>query len=172
MNADPVAMEHFPNTLSKAESDAFAAHIERRLEHRGFGLWAVEIPGEAPFIGFVGLIDTNEQLPFAPAIEVGWRLARARWGQGLAGEGARAAIAFGFDQLALEQIVAFTATSNTRSRRLMERLGMYRDRAADFAHPSIQAGHPLAAHVLYRLDAARWRISSKRVRTLHQHGRP
>ncbi len=160
MNADPLAMEHFPSTLSRAESDAFAEHIERELERHGYGLWAVEMPGESPFVGFVGLIQVSDLMPFAPATEIGWRLARDHWGRGLAAEAARAAIAFGFDQLALAGIVAMTATSNARSRRLMERLGMRRDPTEDFTHPKIAAGDPLAAHVLYRLDAARWRISS------------
>jgi RimJ/RimL family protein N-acetyltransferase len=160
MNADPVAMEHFPNTLTRAESDAFAEDIERRLERDGYGLWAVEIPGGAPFVGFVGIVPADEPLPFAPATEVGWRLARDHWGRGIATEAARAALAFGFEQLALAEIVAIAATSNVRSRRVMERLGMRRDHAGDFEHPRIPAGHPLATHVLYRLDDQRWRISS------------
>jgi RimJ/RimL family protein N-acetyltransferase len=159
MNADPVAMEHFPNTLTRAESDGFAEWIERQLDRDGYGLWAVEIPGEAPFVGFVGICPAGAELPFAPATEVGWRLAREHWGRGIATEAARAALAFGFQELALEEIVAITATSNVRSQRVMERLGMRRDAAGDFEHPKVPAGHPLAAHLLYRLDAACWRRS-------------
>ncbi len=48
----------------------------------------------------------DELLPFAPAIEIGWRLAQPFWGRGIASEAARAAIAFGFDELALEELVA------------------------------------------------------------------
>ncbi len=160
MNADAAVMEYFPNTLTSSESDALAERIERYIERDGYGLWAVEVPGESAFIGFVGLLETDAQMPFAPAIEVGWRLAKDNWGRGLASEAARAAIAFGFEQLGLGELVALTAASNVRSRRVMERLGMRRDPAEDFAHPQLEAGHPLAAHVLYRLDAARWRISS------------
>jgi ribosomal-protein-alanine N-acetyltransferase len=160
INADPVAMEHFPSTLTRAESDGFAEWIERQLDRDRYGLWAVEIPGEASFVGFVGIVPVGDELPFAPATEVGWRLAREHWGRGIAIEAARAALAFGFEELALEEIVAITTPSNVRSRRVMERLGMRRDAAGDFEHPKVPAGHPLAAHVLYRLQAARWRISS------------
>jgi RimJ/RimL family protein N-acetyltransferase len=58
--------------------------------------------------------------------------------------------------------VSYTAACNVRSRQLMDRLGMARDAAGDFTHPDLPVGHRLAAHVLYRLDAQRWRISSQR----------
>ncbi len=153
MNADPAVMEYFPATLTRAQSDALADRIDGDLQRLGYGLWAVEIPDEAPFIGFVGLLATDDDMPFAPAIEIGWRLAGRYWGRGLAGEGAQAALAFGVDELALAEIVALTAAGNLRSRRVMERLGMRRDPAEDFEHPALPAGHPLALHVLYRIDA-------------------
>jgi RimJ/RimL family protein N-acetyltransferase len=153
MNADPAVMEYFPATLTRAESDMRAEHFDSAIQRLGYGFWAVEIPGEAPFIGFVGLDATDEGMPFSPAIEVGWRLAREHWGQGFASEGARAALAFGFEELALEQIVALTAVGNVRSRRVMERLGMRRDPADDFIHPGLPEGHPIAPHVLYRIAA-------------------
>jgi RimJ/RimL family protein N-acetyltransferase len=151
MNADPEVMEHFPGPMSKAESAAFVERMEWCFEDRGYGLWALELPGSAPFIGCVGLLEVGSELPFAPAVELGWRLARAHWGRGLAAEAARAAVAFAFDDLRLTGLVAYTAERNLRSRRLMERLGMHHDPAEDFRHPRLSAGDPLAPHVLYRL---------------------
>jgi RimJ/RimL family protein N-acetyltransferase len=154
MNADPRVMENFPAPLSRRESAVFIGRMEGCFEDCGYGLWAVELPGEAPFIGCVGLLPVGKDLPFAPAVEVGWRLARAHWGTGLAGEAASAAIAFAFDRLRLRELVAYTAERNERSRRLMDRLGMRHDPAADFAHPGLPLGHPLAPHVLYRLESS------------------
>jgi RimJ/RimL family protein N-acetyltransferase len=151
LNADPVAMEHFPARLSREESDAFADRIEAGLRELGWGLWAVEVPGVAGFIGFVGLAEARFYAPFTPAVEVGWRLARANWGRGYATEAARAAVDHGFRELGLEEIVSFTIPANRRSRAVMERLGMTRDPADDFDHPGIPAGHPMRRHVLYRL---------------------
>jgi ribosomal-protein-alanine N-acetyltransferase len=153
MNADPCVMENFPAPLSRRESAAFIGRMESCFEDRGYGLWAVECSGEAPFIGCVGLLPVGNDLPFAPAVEVGWRLARAYWSAGLAKEAASAAIAFAFDRLRLRELVAYTAERNERSRRLMERLGMRHDPAEDFAHPGLTLGHPLAPHVLYRLES-------------------
>ena len=91
------------------------------------------------------------EAPFTPAVEVGWRLQRAAWGNGFATEAARAAVADGFDRLELDEIVSFTAAINGRSRAVMERLGMTRDPAEDFDHPSVDPHGPLRSHVLYRL---------------------
>jgi len=146
-------MEHFPAPLSRAQSDTLIERIEAGFRERGYGLWAIELPGEADLIGFVGLIAVDPAMPFFPAVEIGWRLARPFWRRGLAAEGARAAIDFGFGSLGLAEIVAYTYQGNARSRALMERLGMARDPAEDFLHPALDPGEPLALHVLYRLSA-------------------
>ena len=156
LNADPVVMEHFPSPLTREESDAFADRIEAHFQERGFGLWAVEVPGEAAFIGFVGLSVPRFQAPFMPAVEVGWRLDRPYWGRGFATEAARAAVADGFERLGLEEIVSFTIPANLASRRVMERLGMMHDEADDFEHPVIPEGHRMRRHVLYRLRRHDW----------------
>lgn len=152
MNADPAVMEHFPSLLTSTESAALIERIETCFEANGYGLWAVELSGESDFIGFVGLVPVDIDVAFAPAVEVGWRLARPFWGRGIATEAASAAMAFGLDELDLPGLVAYTAEGNLRSRRVMERLEMRRDPAEDFAHPGLPAGHPLAPHVLYRAD--------------------
>jgi RimJ/RimL family protein N-acetyltransferase len=154
LNADPLVMEHFPATLSQAESDELIERMERSFREHGFGAWAVEVLGSVALAGFVGLWPQNsELLPFAPAIEIGWRLGRDCWGQGIATEAATAALEFGFGELGLDEVVSFTTVANNRSRAVMERLGMQRDPAEDFLHPGIAPGDRLAPHVLYRLRA-------------------
>jgi RimJ/RimL family protein N-acetyltransferase len=151
LNADPRVMEFFPNTLTRSESDAFVERIRRHFGNHGFGLWALEVTGGAPFIGFVGLVTTRFRARFTPAVEVGWRLAFEHWGHGFATEGAGQALAYGFRELGLPEIVSFTAMNNLRSRAVMERLGMSHDPDDDFDHPALPMGHPLKRHVLYRL---------------------
>jgi ribosomal-protein-alanine N-acetyltransferase len=153
MNADARVMEHFPALLAREESDAMARRIMARLESQGWGLWALEVAGGEPFIGFAGLATPAFEEYFTPCTEVGWRLARDAWGHGYATEAARAAVAFGFGNLGLAEIVSFTATTNTRSMAVMERLGMRRD--GEFDHPRIAEGNPVRRHVLYRLGPGR-----------------
>jgi len=156
LNADPEVMRHFPARLGRAQSDELAVHARAALAERGWGLWAVEVAGGPPFIGFVGLSVPRFEAHFTPAVEIGWRLGRAHWGHGYATEAARAALAFGFHDLSLDEIVSFTTVANERSRRVMERLGMTRDPADDFAHPLVPEGEPTRPHVLYRLRRVDW----------------
>lgn len=153
---DPAVMEFLLPVQDRAAIDAIIGRIRQHFDEHGFGWWAAEAPGVAPFIGFIGLAQVNFEAHFTPAVEVGWRLARAWWGQGYATEGARAALEAGFAQLGLEEIVSLTSPDNTRSRRVMERIGMSHDPADDFDHPRLAQGHPLRRHVLYRIPRARW----------------
>ena len=149
MNADPRVMEFFPACLSREQSDALADRIEAGIRRNGYSFFAAELRETGQFIGFIGL--SIPPFDFIPFDEIGWRLAPAFWNQGLATEGALAVLRFAFDELGREQVIAFTANSNLRSRRVMEKLGMTYDPAADFDHPRIAQGHPLRPHVLYRI---------------------
>jgi len=156
LNADPRVMEHLPALLTRAESDAFVMRTREHFRRHGFGLWAVEAPGVAGFIGYIGLSVPRFTTTFSPCVEVGWRLANAYWNRGFATEGAEAALAFGFQQIGLGEIVSFTVPGNERSLAVMRRLGMTYDPADDFQHPSLPEGHRLRSHVLYRLSRAQW----------------
>lgn len=150
LNADPEVMALLPSTLSGPESDELAAVAERCFESHGYGPWAVGVLRGPAFIGCVGISPADTRLPFAPAVEIGWRLSKAQWGKGYAIEAARASSEHGFSR-GLHEIVSFTTVGNRRSRAVMERLGMRRDHEGDFEHPALPPGHHLRHHVLYRL---------------------
>jgi RimJ/RimL family protein N-acetyltransferase len=156
LNADPEVMEFFPGVLDRLASDALVDRIEAHFARHGFGLWAVEVLGGEPFVGFVGLLHVGFEAPFTPAVEIGWRLARSAWGNGYATEAAREACRIAFTELRLPALVSFTVPANVRSRRVMERLGMTHASADDFDHPKLPEGHALRRHVLYRLSAEEW----------------
>jgi RimJ/RimL family protein N-acetyltransferase len=156
LNADPEVMEYFPKCLSREESDQSAGRIREGIERRGFGFWAVEVLGVADFIGFTGLSVPPYETHFTPCVEIAWRLARKFWGFGYATEAARLALDYGFRELGLDQIVAFTFVGNRRSRKVMERLGMTHSQEDDFEHPSLPEEHHLRRHVLYRLSRGAW----------------
>ena len=110
----------------------------------------MEAPGDAPFIGSVGLRHVSFAASFVPAVEIGWRLARAHWGQGYATEAAHAALAHAFGPLDLPEVVRFAVPGNLASRRVMERIGMTHDPKDDFDYPLLPEGHPFRRLVLYR----------------------
>jgi RimJ/RimL family protein N-acetyltransferase len=157
LNSDPYVMEFFPALLTRADSDHLIDRIGTEFDRYGYGLWALELRTTGELIGFTGLGTPSFQAHFTPAVEVGWRLARSAWGQGYASEAGRAALAFGFEQAGLGEIVSFTSAGNSRSRAVMERIGMTRDPAEDFDHPELTEGDPLRRHVLYRISVDDWR---------------
>jgi len=150
MNAHPIVMEHFPTALSAEESDALVDRIEAHFAEHGYGLWALEVGGR--FIGFTGVSWATWEAGFTPALEVGWRLALPTWGQGYASEAAIAALQHGFRHV--DSIVSFTALTNERSKRVMERIGLRYE--LDFDHPRVSDQHPLKRHALYRADRQTW----------------
>lgn len=156
LNADPEVMRFFPAPFTRDETAAYMARVASFAE-TGLGFQAVEEKGSGDLVGVVGMAPVKPEMPSAPTVEIGWRLAKHHWGKGYAQEAARAWLAHGFGTLALPEIVAFTFVGNTPSRRVMERLGMTRDPADDFEHPGIAEGHPLRPHVLYRLKAEDFR---------------
>jgi RimJ/RimL family protein N-acetyltransferase len=153
MNADPAVREFFPSLLAREESDASVRKWQAVYARDGFCMFAAELAASGEFVGAVGLQTMDFAIPGVaqPAVEIGWRLARAHWGTGLATEGARAVVRYGFKTLRLNEIVAITAPANVRSRRVMEKIGMRHVPELDFDHPRIPEGHALRRCVLYAL---------------------
>lgn len=165
MNADAEVRRHFASVHTQDEAVAEASRIRGFLAQRGWGCWALEIPGTLPFAGFVGLLVPTFEAHFVPCVEIGWRLPQSAWGQGYATEAAQAAAQFAFDVLDQDEIVAITTPSNKPSQRVMERLGMRHDAAGDFDHPRVPEGHAMRRHVLYRLDRASFRRTLSKAST-------
>ena len=151
----------YPSVATPEEVSAQIDYAIARTAESGFHFWAVERQSDGALLGLCGLGVIAEPLrsaiPGQPRVEIGWQLDKAVWGQGIAPEAARAWLDHAFGALGLAQVVAFTARPNLPSQRVMQKIGMARDPAGDFEHPRIPEGHPLRAHVLYRIDNPRQR---------------
>lgn len=151
INADPRVRAFLGPPQTLAETAAAIARIEAHFDRHGFGLHAAELKETGEMIGFIGLSVPAFDAPFTPCVEIGWRLAAAQWGKGLATEGARAVLQDGFSRLGLPEILSFTAILNHRSMSVMKRLGMTTNPRENFDHPKLAKDNPLCPHVLYRL---------------------
>lgn len=149
--ADPHVMRFYPATRSRAEADAWIDKMIAGLANGTGHFLAVERKSDGALLGLTGTGDINFPIPTEPKLEIGWVLGKDYWGQGYAPEAARAALGHAFTQLHAPEVVAFTARVNLPSQRVMQKLGLTRDSRADFEHPRIAGGHPLRAHVLYRI---------------------
>lgn len=146
----------YPKRLTRAESDA---SLERILDPSRALVWGVAIlKGKNQPIGFTGLSQVPDDLPFAPAVEIGWQYAPEAWGQGYATEAAWELLRHGFDDVELPEILAFAVKDNTSSFAVMRRIGMNRVWGGDFDHPAVPQTHShLKRHHLYRITADAWR---------------
>jgi RimJ/RimL family protein N-acetyltransferase len=158
MNADTEVMRFFQKPLTETESGGYLTRIRSIFDEQGWGLWAVEVDGA--FAGLTGLAAPSFSAHFTPCIEIGWRFRREYWGRGIAYAAASAARTFAFEELKLRELVSFTTVANTRSRRLMERLGLSTDSEDNFLHPLVPLGNPLRRHVLYRISNTSWQAAT------------
>lgn len=161
INADPRVHYWLGGPIDRATSDASLDEVNAQIARHGFGLWAAEHRADRRLAGMIGLKPTPPDLPVSPAIEVGWHLAVAYWGQGLAAEGARAALDWAFRNLAVREVISTTAASNLRSQGVMRRLGMTPQPSRTFDHPHLPAEHPLRPHLVFaitRQEAAAQRL--------------
>ena len=155
MCSDKDVMEFFPKVQTQEESYKMGLKIQSLINERGWGMWAIEIPNEHKFIGFVGLHVPSDNLPFSPCVEIGWRLSKKHWGKGYATEAAKEILEYAFNTLNLSEVVSFTALANFRSRAVMQKIGM-RDSGQNFMHPDVEASNALCEHVLYTINKSKW----------------
>lgn len=156
ITSDREVRRYYPNVLTKEETISLIERIESNFQKEGFGLWALELKSSGEFIGYTGLHRPTIKAHFMPCIEIGWQISAKHWGQGYAPEAASKTLEDGFDRIGLEEIVSFTSVANSKSIRVMEKLGMHRNPKDDYLHPFLPEGHPLKPHVLFRLKKTEW----------------
>ncbi|MGG9999324.1 GNAT family N-acetyltransferase [Pseudovibrio ascidiaceicola] len=156
LNADPRVMEFYPSVLSRAESEKMLARYMDAQQQYGFCFSVTTQKGSGRFLGYCGLKVPGYQqhLSFGPCVEIGWRLLRSEWGKGIATEAAQMWLRFGLETLQLNEIVSFTPVQNSRSEKLMQRLGMVC--VEEFEHPMLEDGHRLKRQVLYKMTRQRY----------------
>jgi RimJ/RimL family protein N-acetyltransferase len=157
LNADQLVMEYFPSVLTSRQSDALAIRLSNFIAENDWGYWAAEEKSSGKFIGFVGLYPAADELPFSPSTEIGWRLAPPYWGKGFASEAANASLEYAFEQLSLSEVVSITTTTNLKSQKVMQNIGM-QNTQQNFRHPALSLKSPLSEHVLYKVGAAQWQL--------------
>lgn len=159
ITSDHEVMHYFPSTLTGEQSDAMVDRMSDMLESRGWGLWAVERSDTDEFIGYVGLAAPTWFVDgLTPCVEIGWRLSKEHWGHGFAPEAAASVLQFAFEHVELprDEVVSFTTITNTKSRRVMEKIGMQLDPRREFDHP-MTPGWWGQRHVVYAIDRPTWK---------------
>jgi RimJ/RimL family protein N-acetyltransferase len=156
ISSDPLVMKHFPAIQDITATQTLINRVNEHYATFGYALYAVETKDTHAFIGFVGLNHPSFEIPHfhpknLPIVEIGWRLSSQQWRKGYATEAAKAVLHYAFTVLNLDEIISFTVVANTKSRRVMEKIGLRHSESDDFDHPKLGEDSPLRRHVLYRL---------------------
>ncbi|WP_016912920.1 GNAT family N-acetyltransferase [Mammaliicoccus vitulinus] len=150
MNANPEVRRYFPDILSYSATKNIIDQMKAIIDQHEIGLFAVELKETKSFIGMVGLNyipeDSELTFPELPFYEIGWRIDKDVWGNGLATEAAEAVLTYAKEK-GINEVYSFTSEINKPSRRVMEKLEM--EHIRNFLHPKVIHDEHLAAHVLY-----------------------
>jgi RimJ/RimL family protein N-acetyltransferase len=152
VSGHPEVMRYFPGVQDEEQTMAFIGRQHVQFRERGYCFFAAELKASGGVIGFIGLSYLELAVDFAPCVEIGWRLHPDVWGQGLAPEGARECLRFGFEDLKLTEIYAETPVINLPSQAVMRRIGM--TEYTTFKHPALGDHPELEACVAYRAGAS------------------
>lgn len=156
LNQDHDVMEYLSHTYSNEDNIEVAAIMQDIFNANGFGFYTARLKDTGEYVGCIGLHIPHFEAHFMPCVEVAWRVAKKFWGQGLAVEGAKKSLEIGFTEFGLNEIVTFASKINTKSIRVMQKLGMTHDPLENFNHPDFAPEDPLYPHVLYRMPRSLW----------------
>lgn len=146
MHADPEVM-HDQGPFSRIESDAKLDRYAANFERLGYGRMALE-SSDGEFLGYVGIMPVAppQAKVLGPGVEIGWRMVRCAWGQGLVTEAARAALDDGFARFGFPEVLSYTSPTNLRSQGVMRRLGLTRQAERDF---TLESGGAAYRYVVF-----------------------
>jgi RimJ/RimL family protein N-acetyltransferase len=126
LDSDPEVMLYLAGRPS-AREEVEAVHVRRTAAAQkvdGLGFWVGLVDHE--FVGWWILRPAHgPDQPDDPGVaDLGYRVLRRHWHKGLASEGARELVRYGFADVGLDRIIAQTLAVNAASRAVMERAGL------------------------------------------------
>jgi RimJ/RimL family protein N-acetyltransferase len=173
LDGDPLVMRFLTGTaksLAQIRDEVLPRLMGCHLRFPGFGYWAAETRDGAAFAGWFGLrpvTPTDGAIVRWPdaqgqtgVAELGYRLRRSAWGQGLATEGALALVRLAFTGLGADEVVATTMAVNTGSRRVLEKAGLRYARTVHLDWPEPLDGNE-HGDVEYRLLRCDWLAAAR-----------
>ena len=148
INTDPEVMRFFEKPLPREDTQAMMTRMERLFEERGFCYFAVDDLESQTLIGTIGLGWKTFEADFTPTVDIGWRIGKIWWNQGLCTEGAKACLDYAKQQQ-ITQLVSFASVGNLASIQVMKKIGMQYEK--DFDHPELYAYPDIQRCSLYQL---------------------
>ncbi len=149
--SDPKVMAYFPSMLTLEDTSAFINRMMIEFDQKGYCYFATDHLQTGELIGFIGLSYKTFESDFTPCVDIGWRLSTQYQGKGLATEGAKRCLEFGFEELEIKSIISMAPEINLPSINVMQKIGMKFDKS--FNHPALQKEPRLQKCVLYKINS-------------------
>ena len=150
ISSDPDVMQFFPAIATKIQTVEFIDRMKLMYIEKGYCYFAVDQLKDGSFIGFIGLYYETYESQFTPGVDIGWRLNKKHWNNGLATEGAKKCLDYGFNKLGLKNIIATAPIINIKSIRVMEKIGM--TKLSEFKHPRLKSNKQLEDCVCFEFS--------------------
>jgi RimJ/RimL family protein N-acetyltransferase len=155
MDADPEVMRYIGSgvaiTPDRDRALQAVARWRKQWDEQGFGMCSLIVGETGEYAGWVTLAVPAFLPEILPAVEIGWRLRRGHWGHGYATEAAAELLRFGFTGAGLDRVVSIRHIDNTRSKRVMDKLGL----RFDYQTTVPATGQPVAVHAIARQESGR-----------------
>lgn len=149
ISANPVVMKHFPAVARPEQTKDFIDRLTDDYTTKAYCYFAVDELTSGEFIGFIGLLDQNYDVSFAPYTDIGWRIAPEYWNKGYATEGAIRCLHYGFEEIGLKRIISTAPLANEKSIHIMKKIGM--EFLLKFKHPRLVEHPSLELCACYQL---------------------
>jgi ribosomal-protein-alanine N-acetyltransferase len=128
--SDPHITRFFPDGFKLSREDILSSLPRRteKWEKNGFGQFGVFEKESGKLIGYCGL----QYLDNTTEVEIYYGFFSDYWGKGIATEAAAAVLDFGFEQVKLGRIVGVTHPENTASQKVLQKIGLKKEKMAHF----------------------------------------
>lgn len=147
ISSNKLVMKFFPATATAEQTTVFIHKMRELYASHKYCYFAAIEKQSGKTMGFIGLNNPNYQADFLPNVDIGWRLSPEYWGKGLATEGAKECLAYGFQELQLPKIISTAPIINKASIKVMEKIGM--TKRCNFKHPNLEFCKRLVNCVCY-----------------------
>ena len=149
INADPEVMRFFQKPYSTEDTQAMMERMQLMYEDRGYCYFAVDHLESKELIGTIGLGWKTFESDFTPCVDIGWRIGKKWWNQGLSSEGARACLDFAKEK-GIPEVVSMASIGNLASIEVMKKIGM--SFWKNFDHPDLKDFPEIRTCALYRIQ--------------------
>ena len=150
LNSILEVMRYFPSIPTTEQNKALLDRMMTLYDTKGYCYFPVEEINSGRFVGFIGMADQDYPSPFTPGVDIGWRLHPDFWGKGLATEGAKRILQFGFEEIGLDRIFSIAPSVNKASIAVMQKIGMVH--LMEFEHPKLKDHPELCICQVYQIS--------------------